>query len=127
MGKVARNNIEIEIQAKLERVKPLLAFLKRKGKFVAEKRQIDRYFSPKDKDKDFLKARPVDQWLRLRDADGDWSINYKNWHHGKDGRSYFSDEYETEIGNIEQGEKIFKALKFRPIAIVDKARKIWSY
>ena len=132
---MANNNVEIEIQAKLAKIKPLLAFLKKKGKLVGKKRQKDYYFSPEDKEKDFLKVRPVVEWLRLRDArldsakraDGKLSVNYKYWHHNKNGRSYFSDEYETEIGSIEQGEKILKALKFRPIATVSKVRQIWNY
>lgn len=124
---MANNNMEIEIQAKVQKIKPLLAFLKRRGKLIGKKRQMDKYFSPKDKDRDFLAMRPVVEWLRLRDANGKLSINYKNWHHDKNGRSYYSDEYETEIGKIEQGEKILKALKFRPIAIVNKVRQIWNY
>lgn len=127
MGKVAHNNIEIEIQARVEKIKPLLKFLRKNGKFVAEKRQIDQYFSPKDKNKDYLKERPVIEWLRLRDAEGKYLITYKYWHHDKNGRSYYSDEYETEVGSINQVRKILEALGFRLISVVDKVRKVWNY
>ena len=71
---MANNNIEIEIQVNVENPKPLIESLKTNGNFQAEKHQLDEYFSPAHKD--FLATRPVAEWLRLRDADGKYSINY---------------------------------------------------
>ena len=68
-------DIEIEIQAQVENEKPLIEFLEKEGKFQSEKNQIDEYFSPAHKD--FLSTRPVNEWLRLRNAEGQGSINYK--------------------------------------------------
>ena len=122
---MAHNNIEIEIQVNVENLKPLIRFLKSNAVFQAEKHQVDEYFSPIHKD--FLSVRPVSEWLRLRSASGLFSINYKNWHHEKDNKSYYCDEFETKIGSIEQFRKILSALNFRSIVTVDKLRKIYTY
>lgn len=116
---------EIEIQVKIEKKEKLLEFLKKEGKFVFEKHQIDEYFSPISDD--FLKKRPVKNWLRLRNADRKYSINYKNWHFDKSGKSNFCDEYETKVEDLGQMKKILEALKFESIVVVDKIRKIWNY
>lgn len=122
---MANNNIEIEIQVNIENPKPLMEFLKANGNFQAEKHQIDEYFSPAHRD--FLATRPVAEWLRLRDANGKYSITYKNWHFDENGKSHYCDEFETEIKSIEQGRKILSALNFKSIVAVDKLRKIWTY
>lgn len=122
---MAHNNIEIEIQAKVEKLGPLMRFLKAKAVFQAEKHQVDEYFSPIHKD--FLSIRPVSEWLRLRNADGRFSINYKNWHHEENNKSYYCDEFETKIESTEVAKKILSALNFKPIVIVDKLRKIYAY
>lgn len=124
MGK-QNKDIEIEIQVQVQKIKELVAFLKKNAEFVGEFRQIDSYFTPVHKD--FTKTRPIKEWLRLRESSGKYSINYKNWHYGKDGRSHFADEYETLIGDIDQFNKIFKALNLKKITVVDKKRKIWLY
>lgn len=122
---MANNNIEIEIQVNVENPKPLIEFLKTNGKFQSEKHQLDEYFSPAHRD--FLNTRPVAEWLRLRDADGKYSINYKNWHFDENGKSHYCDEFETKIEGIEQAGKILSALNFKPIVAVDKFRKIWTF
>lgn len=122
---MANNNIEIEIQVNIENSKPLVDFLKTNGNFQSEKHQIDEYFSPISKD--FLEKRPVREWLRLRDADGKYSVNYKNWHFDENGKSHYCDEFETKIENTEQLRKIFSSLDFKSIVIVDKLRNIWTY
>jgi adenylate cyclase class 2 len=117
---------EIEIQVQVERSKKLLSFLKKEAKFIGEKHQVDKYFSPIHRN--FIGVRPVDEWLRLRDSSGKFSINYKNWHHNKkDGRTDFCDEYESEIESLEQLEHIFKVLDIKGVTIVDKTRKLYLY
>lgn len=122
---MAHNNIEIEIQVNVEKLEPLVKFLKSKAVFQAKKHQVDEYFSPANKD--FLSVRPVSEWLRLRNADNQYSINYKNWHHEKDGKGYYCDEFETKIESIGQAKKILSALNFKSIVTVDKLRKIYTY
>lgn len=118
-------NKEIEIQVQIEKSKKLLIFLKTNATFLGKAHQVDKYFSPAHRD--FTKVRPVVEWLRLRDSSGKYSINYKNWHHDKDGRSHFCDEYESSIESLEQLEKIFRSLNTKKITTVDKTRKIYLY
>ena len=119
------SNIEIEIQVKVERVESLIDFLAREAMFKAQKLQVDEYYSPPHND--FLAVRPVREWLRLRDADGTHSINYKNWYYDADGKSQYCDEYETKVEDSEKLRLIFEALGYRKIAVVDKVRKTWVY
>jgi adenylate cyclase class 2 len=65
--------------------------------------------------------------LRLRDAEGNCSLNYKKWHYDTDGRSNHCDEYETEISDIQQFRNVFKVLGFKTLVTVDKVRKSWNY
>lgn len=125
MDKKVNKSIEVEIQVQVENSKKLLAFLNKNAKFLREKHQIDKYYTPAHRD--FTSTKPVNEWLRLRDSSGKFSINYKNWHREKDGRSHYCDEYESVIENFEQLENIFEALNAKQIVIVDKVRKIWLY
>lgn len=122
---MANNNIEIEIQVNVENINPLLDFLKLKGEFKHEIRQVDEYFSPAGDN--FLNVRPVNRWLRLRQTEKDNSFNYKNWYFDANGKSNYCDEFETKIEDINSTRKILEALNFNNIAIVDKLRRIWVY
>jgi len=121
----SQNNVEVEIHVQVENIRKLLAFLKKNGKFLEKKHQVDKYFTPAHRD--FTSERPINEWLRLRDSSGKFSINYKNWHQEKDGRDHYCDEYESTIENLEQLENIFKAINTKPLVIVDKLRKAWLY
>lgn len=118
-------DIEIEIQVNIEKTKPLIGFLKNNAELKGEKHQIDEYFSPPHRD--FVEQRPVKEWLRLRNSEGSFSINYKHWYFDKEGRSHHCKEYETKIESVEQMKKVFKALNFKHLVRVDKKRKIWTY
>ena len=122
---MAHNNIEIEIKVKVEQIATLKDFLHAHGKFQGEKRQVDEYFSPDHGD--YMSVRPVNEWLRLREANGRFSLDYKLWHRDKNGQSEFCDEIETGIDSIEQARKILQALHFHSIATVDKVRSAWIY
>ncbi len=74
-----------------------------------------------------MATRPVSEWFRLRDAEGNFSINYKKWHFDTKGKGQYCDEIETTVGNVEQAKKIVMALDFKSIAKVDKVRKTWTY
>jgi len=118
-------NTEIEIQVKIEKSQALLDFLEKNAEFKAQKRQIDEYFTPAHHD--FTAVRPIKEWLRLRDAEGNYSVNYKNWHFDDQGKSHYCDEYETKIENLDKIKKILTALNFKSLSIVDKTRKTWLY
>lgn len=118
-------NLEIEIQVKIENIKPLLDFLEKNANFKKESHQIDEYFSPAHRN--FIDTRPVKEWLRLRNSDGKYSLNYKNWYFDENGKSNYCDEYETELNNLESVKKILEVLNFKSLVKVDKLRKIWIY
>lgn len=119
-------DIEIEIQVQVQKVKPLLDFLRKSAKLVGQFHQVDQYFTPHHRN--FIAIRPTDEWLRLRDSSGKFSINYKNWHHDKKtGKTNHCDEYETKVEDISPLRKIFTALDIKPITTVNKKRQIWLY
>jgi len=118
-------DVEIEIQVNVENSKPLLDFLEKNAEFKYKNRQIDEYFSPIQRN--FIEPRPVKEWLRLRNSDGKYSINYKNFHYSENGKSDYRDEYETEIEDIDKLKKIFNSLDFKSLVTVDKLRKSWDY
>jgi len=118
-------DIEIEIQVNIEKSKPLLVFLKKNADFKYKNHQIDEYFSPSHRN--FIGVRPVKEWLRLRDSDGKFSVNYKNWYSDKKGKSHYCDEFETRIENLAHLKKILNALNFKSLVTVDKVRKVWIY
>ncbi len=122
---MANNNIEIEIQVNVENIEPLMNFLEENADFRSERYQLDEYFTPENRD--FTKVRPIKEWLRLRDSAGKYSVNYKNWHIDKDGKSNHCDECETKIDDIDTLRNIFSALGLKQIVKVEKARKDWHF
>jgi adenylate cyclase class 2 len=118
-------DIEIEIKVQVEKIKFLIDFLKKNAKLIGTQHQIDEYFIPKHRN--FISIRPAREWLRLRDSNGKFSINYKNWHFDKDGKTNDCDEYETKIEDLNSLRKIFTALDIKTITTVDKKRQIWLY
>jgi len=116
---------EIEIQVKIENSTNLLDFLAQNAQFQKESHQVDTYYCPPHRG--FLAMRPVEEWLRLRDSNGRYSITYKNWHYEGNGKSNYCDEYETPVENLESLQKILGVLNFKPITTVDKLRKTWRH
>ncbi len=120
------NDVEIEITVQIENSKPLTEFLEKEAEFKKEKHQIDEYFSPAHRN--FIEIRPVKEWLRLRDEDGNYSLNYKNWHYDENNKnSCYCDEYETKVEKIDKVKKILEVLNFKSLVIVDKIRKTWVW
>ena len=120
------DDIEIEITVQVENSKPLTDFLKKEAEFKKEKHQVDEYFTPSHRN--FIEVRPVKEWLRLRNEDGNYSLNYKNWYYDKDGKnSCYCDEYETKVGDLDKVKKILEALNFKSLVKVDKVRKTWIW
>ena len=63
----------------------------------------------------------------MRNSNGTYYINYKNYHYDKNGKSIYCDEYETKLEDIDKLNKIFKALNYESLVVVDKTRKVWIY
>lgn len=116
---------EIEIQVNIEKNESLINFLKKNATFKGKVHQVDDYFTPPHRD--FLKPRPVKEWLRLRSSDNSQFITYKHWHFDDQGKSHYCDEYETRIDDLNQTRKILKVLNFIHLVRVDKKRKTWLY
>jgi len=116
---------EIEIQVRVTTVKPLMRVLEVEGSFQYESKQMDDYFTPADRD--FTAVRPIAEWLRLREAEDKYSVNYKYWHYDDNGRSHYCDEYESAVDDITAMRNLFKALKFRKLVTVEKLRKAWQF
>ncbi|HZP55513.1 MAG TPA: CYTH domain-containing protein, partial [Candidatus Saccharimonadales bacterium] len=99
--------IEIEIQVQVEKIKPLIDFLNKHGDFVGQSRQIDEYFNAPHRD--FIKPRPVEEWLRIRTSPKGNSINYKKWRYNDKGKGLFADEYETAIEDVKKMKGILES------------------
>jgi len=118
-------DIEVEIQVEAENIQPLIELMEKSGKFLFEEHQIDQYYTPLHRD--FRNKKPIEEWLRLRNSDGKYSVTYKNWHRDKNKKAVHCDEYETTLGDIDQLEKILKILNFTTVVKVDKSRKAYMY
>lgn len=81
-------------------------------------KQEDKYFIPAHRN--FLKAKPIKEWLRIRRTDKGAQVNYKNWH----GATH-CDEYETSISDARALEQIFNNLNMNKVIIVKKERSTW--
>lgn len=119
-------NVEIEIQVKIENPNPLLDLMEKEGQFISEEKEIDEYFTPAHKD--YREARPLIEWLRLRNDDGKYTTCYKNWHKDKNNKTHHCDEIEVEIKDFDEMRKLYLALGCKPIVKVNKIRKkyLWG-
>ena len=115
---------EIEIQVRIQNSETLKTFLEKEADFISENRQIDEYFTPAHKN--FVAAKPIEEWFRIRDEKGKYTINYKKWIY-ENGIGIYADEYETEIGDKETGRKICISLGMKPLIVVDKTRRKYLY
>lgn len=121
-GESTKNNIETEIKIKIteKEYKTLLRFMKENAKFLKENNHIDTYYQPIYRK--FLNKKEISEWLRIGKRGNKTILNYKNWHN-----NMFCDEYEVEIDNAQNLEKIFKVLDLEKIVVVDKKRKTYLY
>lgn len=122
---MAKNNTEIEIKTPVSRADFLRirTYLEKEARFVKSSHQIDTYYSPLGKL--FLKPKYPYEWLSIRERGGKVAINYKYWH--PEGKRVVThcDEFETEVSDKAQTEKIFKALKLEKLVAVEKDRSVY--
>ena len=123
-GNTEKSNIETEIRIKVseDEFKNVELFLKNNGNFLKENRQVDTYYQPTHRK--FLKDRKqvISEWLRIGIRGNKKILNYKNWHD-----DIYCDEYEVEIDDEKNLDKIFKILGLEEIATVDKMRSTYLY
>lgn len=123
-GDTEKNNVETEIKIKIskEEYKNIELMLISHAKFLKESKQIDKYYQPTYRK--FLKDNDesVNEWLRIGVRGNKKILNYKNWYDDK-----YCDEYEVEIDDENNLDKILKILGMEEIALVDKTRKVYFY
>ena len=124
---MSNNNIEIEIKIPLDeksffKVKEKLEKI---AKFVKNSHQIDEYFTPAHRN--FLEPEFPFEWLSIRKRDDKVVLNYKHYYPENVEITTHCDEFETEIKNLDQLEKIFSVLNFKKLVTVEKEREVYVY
>ena len=121
-GDNPKNDIETETKIIIteEEYNELTIFMKNNAKFLKENHQLDTYYQPTYRN--FLNDNEVNEWLRIGKRGNKIILNYKNWHD-----NMYCDEYEVEIDNSENLDKIFSILGLEKIAVVDKQRSTYLY
>jgi adenylate cyclase class 2 len=123
---VPHSSKEIELKFPLLEIGGLVERLDSVAKRIRFKEsQKDTYYIPPHRN--FLEAKPVSEWLRLRETAKGASLNYKNWHNHQGAKAISCDEFETMVENTEAIRFILGSLDFREIAVVEKTRNSWLY
>ncbi len=124
---MAVDNIEIEIKVPVDE-KTFFEIRKKLdaiAKFKKQSKQRDEYFTPFHRN--FVDTPRPFEWLSIRDRSGAYTLNYKNFHPEKAEIFTHCDEFETKIENIEQFKKLFSALDFKSLIVVEKERNVYIY
>lgn len=124
---MSSQNIEVEIKVPVgkkvfDRVRERL---KKNSKFLNSSYEIDKYFNAPHRN--FLGKKHPTEYLRVRTESSGGYFTYKNVHLNSKGEKTHSDEYETEIKDTSQVEKILKILNFDNYLTVDKKRETYTY
>lgn len=122
-GDIKRKDIETEIKIKLtkEEYQVLEKKMEELAQFIKKSHQLDTYYEPAYRK--FVKGKDevIDEWLRIGKRGKRNILTYKHWY------DIHCDEYEVEIDNLENMDKIFKILGLEEIATVDKIRTTYLY
>jgi len=106
--------MEVEIKAKCENFAPIVAKLNTLGAHpVKIKRQIDQYYNHPQKD-----IRGTKEYIRLRSSGGKAVFAY---HVNLNVES--TKEYEVEVADFEQFQKILEFCGFVKLGLIDKNRQ----
>lgn len=115
--------IEVKTPVSKEEFLRITKYLRKKGKFVKSSKQIDIYYTPFGRV--FLKPKNPFEWLSLRERNERVTINYKHWYPEGTELTTHCDEYETEVGNKKQFQKLLSALRFEELVTVEKTRQVF--
>lgn len=119
-----KNDIETEIKIKLSKDEFAIIenIMKNNAEFLKNNRQYDTYYQPLHRK--FLKENKetINEWLRIGLRGNKKILNYKNWYD-----NMYCDEYEVEIDDDKNLDKIFQILGLEKIAIVNKVRNTYFY
>ena len=123
-GDNPKNDIETEIKIKLSKdeFEIIENIMKNKAEFLKNSNQHDTYYQPLYRK--FLKENKetINEWLRIGIRGNKKILNYKNWYD-----NMYCDEYEVEIDNDNNLDKIFGILGLEKIAVVNKIRNTYLY
>lgn len=121
-GDNPKSVVETEIKFKITKTlfDQLISKMDKESKFLKENRQLDTYYQPTYRK--FLNDNEITEWLRIGERGNKTILNYKNWHD-----NMYCDEYEVEIDNSKNLDRIFNVLGLEKIVVVDKQRKTYYY
>lgn len=124
---MAYNDQEIELKLALseKKFKEISKKLEKEAEYISTSHQIDDYYTPLKNS--FLRPKHPFEWLSIRNRDAKTLINYKHWYPENAKYTTHCDEYETEVSDKDQAEKILKALNYEKIISVNKIRKTYFY
>jgi adenylate cyclase class 2 len=124
---MSNNNIEVEIKVSVDEdtfleVKERLNDV---AKFVKNSHQTDEYFTPAHRN--FVKPKSPFEWLSIRRRGDKTILNYKHWHPENAEVRTHCDEFETEIKDPDQLNRLFSILDFKKLVTVEKDRETYMY
>lgn len=101
----------------------IIADLEKVAEKTHEEHLIDTYYVP------YYKSFEVDnqtmECVRIRQQDNKSVLGYKKIH--RECNPVYCDEYETEVSNKEQAEKILFSIGFSTQMVIDKTRVSYKY
>jgi len=124
---MANKDVEVEIRFLLEKEKflKIKEKLEKIAKFEKKSHQMDEYFTPPHRN--FAEPKFPFEWLSIRKRGEKSVLNYKHWYPENARLTTHCDEFEAEIKNPEQMEKIFSALEFKKLVVNEKERESYIY
>lgn len=121
-GDVNKSDIETEIKIKLseKEYKYIENTMNSNANFIKMSNQLDTYYEPTYRS--FIEGKDViNEWLRIGRRGKKTILTYKNWY------DVYCDEYEVELDDAKNMDRILKILGLKEIAVVDKVRKTYFY
>lgn len=123
---MAYDNTEIEIKIPLtnEAFSKVKEKLRKEAKFIKKSSQEDIYFNAPHRN--FLAPEFPFEWLSIRRRGNKSVLNYKHWWPENAEIHTHCNEFETEISDPGNLEKIFFALGFKTLVTVKKERELYN-
>lgn len=120
-GNIEKLDLETEIKIKLneKEFNYLNDYMKNNAKFLKTIQQLDTYYNPKHRS--FIDGEVVSEWLRIGKRGGKTILNYKHWY------DTYCDEYEVEIDDEKNMDRILNVLGLEKLVVVDKERTTYLY
>ncbi|MFZ2150022.1 MAG: class IV adenylate cyclase [Minisyncoccia bacterium] len=118
-------NIEVEIKVKVDNLAEIKEKVSKIGHLVKAIKQIDDYYIPIHRNFFTNKPHPV-EYLRVRTNPDKVVLEYtKAINKREDGDYDYAEEYETEILDKGELEKILGFMDFKMVVTVEKDREYW--